>query len=202
MLALLRQIEGLDADSALLGLGGMWDVYEKSARLTLRLLPETLEKLDAYLSGGEIGKFAIEVHGLKGALRNIGAVALGNAGALLEDAALAKDVTACEEGYPGFKESLTTFMGRMGAVFTEGAGGEAPQVISRETFLQALYAVREAALGYDALQAREALKPLLNGTYNEKADGLVKKTQLALESFDCEGACVYINEMEEALHER
>jgi signal transduction histidine kinase/ActR/RegA family two-component response regulator len=197
-LAALRYIDGLNADDAVSAMGGLYYVYEKSVKLTARLLPDTIKRMDKELSEGTVKGFTTEVHGLKSVLRNIGALPLGSKAERLEKAAIDGDMGFCNENYPPFKESLEVFHKKLSdAVFSETAVQKGK--IDKDTLLKTLDEVKSAAGGYDAIRAIDALSPLLDLSYSDEVDILLEKVIFALEEFNCQGAVTNINKMEELL---
>jgi hypothetical protein len=83
----IRLIEGIDVDAALSQMGGLGSAYVSTVRLFARLLPETIAKMDGYISEGDLNGFTTEIHGIKGVLKSIGAVKLGSDASLFENAA-------------------------------------------------------------------------------------------------------------------
>jgi HPt (histidine-containing phosphotransfer) domain-containing protein len=191
-----KNIDGLDVDSALADMGGLFDVYEQSVKLTARLLPETIDKMDECISDGNSKGFEIEIHGIKGVLRNIGARTLGNKSAHLEKAALAGEIDCCRDEYPAFRELLTKFMEQLNMAVKVEADKEK---IDKETLLAALKTAKSAAESFDTMQALEAVSPLAGFSYNEEADELFEKVIFALEEFKCESALINIIKMEEMM---
>jgi HPt (histidine-containing phosphotransfer) domain-containing protein/HAMP domain-containing protein len=196
----LKYIDGLDVESALAGMGGLDEVYEKSVKLMARLLPETIKKMDRHLSEMSIKQFTTEVHGIKGVLRNIGAANLGNKAARLEKAALTNEMDYCTENYPDFKKLLVEFMEHLnGAIATEVSATK--EQMGMETLIEALRTAKSATECFDTTQALEVLDSLSGFSYNEEIDGLLEKVMFALEEFNCEGALINIKKMEEILNE-
>jgi len=191
-----KNIDGLDVDSALADMGGLFDVYEQSVKLTARLLPETIDKMDECISEGNSKGFEIEIHGIKGVLRNIGAGTLGNKAAHLEKAVLSGEMDCCRDEYPAFRELLTEFMEQLNMAVKVEADKEK---IDKETLLAALKTAKSAAESFDTMQALEAVSPLAGFSYNEEADELFEKVIFALEEFKCESALINIIKMEEMM---
>jgi HAMP domain-containing protein/HPt (histidine-containing phosphotransfer) domain-containing protein len=200
-ITLCRQIEGMDVNFALEGLGGLRDVYEQSVKLTARTMTESINKMDEYIQAGRLDLFAIEVHGLKGALRNIGAITLSGTAAVLETAALEQNAADVDVYYPPFKEQLLNFTNQLNNALLANAGDTVKETINREALLTALAGAKTAALDFDAMIALEAMQPLNGMTYTPEADTVLEKILFALEAFDCEGAYQHILNLEEMLNE-
>jgi HPt (histidine-containing phosphotransfer) domain-containing protein len=198
MVTALYNVYGLDVDGALKATGGMQDVYEKSVKLTARLMPETIEKMDRHLADANVKGFTIEVHGIKSVLRNIGAFALGNWAAQLEAAAIEGDMSLCASNYPPFKKSLISLLQQVNAVIASEPEAE-KEDFNKEAFLEALRVAKAAAGGYDAMTAAEALGPLRNFNLDKNMGEALEKAVFALEEFNCTDAVVRIESMESML---
>jgi HPt (histidine-containing phosphotransfer) domain-containing protein len=174
-------------------MSGLEDVYIDTVKLTARLLPDRVEKMDNYI-GSDIKAFTVEVHGLKSVLKNIGATDLGNKAASLERAALEDDLSYCDEFYPPFRATLVELAESLDAVLSQN--NALPKEAADTTeLLQAIAEAKTAAESFDRDSAMEILSPHMGFTYGGQIDGQLKKIVFALEAFDCEKALSIINEM-------
>jgi HPt (histidine-containing phosphotransfer) domain-containing protein len=179
-------------------MGGLHETYEKTVKLTARLLPEAITKMDKYIAEPSIKDFTIEVHGMKGVLRSIGAVKLGSEAANLENAAIGDDMDFCVKNYPPFREALTSFSAKLDQALESDENAK-HEKIDKEKLSAALLDAKAAAESYDAVGAAEILAPIANFSYNKEADELLKNIIFALEEFNCESALSTIKKMEEIL---
>jgi len=196
IIEMLKSVEHLDVESALEAVGGLRDVYEQSVNVTVRLLPETVKKMDAYLAEGDISKFAIEVHGMKSVLRNIGANTLGSMAAWLENSAKAGETDYCNENYPHFKELLLKFEEEASAVIASEAKISKGEM-DKGALTEALKKASEAAKNFDAVDALDKVRPLSEYSHGRETEEALKKIIFALEEFNCESA---LKEMEVLLN--
>jgi HPt (histidine-containing phosphotransfer) domain-containing protein len=193
----LKQIEGLEAETALERMGGLEEAYEKTVSLLARLMPETISKMNEYIEIKDLANFRVEIHGIKGVLRNIGATELGNYAASLEEAAYDKNLELCLCNYPLFREELEAFHSKLNAALeTETAD---KKTIDAETFTIALSGAKAAAEDYDAVSAMEALAEVIGCSYSKETDELLKQAIFALEKFDCGEAVSYIVKINELI---
>ena len=181
-IAPLRGVDGLDIEPAVAAMGGMHDVYMDTVRLTARLLPETITKMDGYLAAGDIPSFTVEIHGMKSVLKNIGATSLSIGAAQLETDALGGSV---EEGsYSAFRDSLDAFSKELIAAIP--AKEESAQPIDAAELKSAVENAKAAAEGFDSILALEILSPFTS--IGGDMGSLIEEIIHALEAFDCETA--------------
>jgi HPt (histidine-containing phosphotransfer) domain-containing protein len=199
-LSLLRSINGFDVDSALTAMGGMADLYIGTAKLTARMLPETIEKLDNYKASGDIESFTVEVHGLKTVLKNIGAERLGSISGRLERTALEGNTEYADKVYPRFRRELIEMLAHLEAMFPEKPETR-KKTADKATLTGIIFRLRTSAESYDSISALELIAPHFDFTYGEEADKLLAEIIFALEAFNCEGALKKISELEVLLND-
>jgi len=183
-LSTLKAIPGLDVDSALEAMSGLEDVYLDTVKLTIRLLPDRIDKMDQFIVS-DMKSFTVEVHGLKSVLKNIGATAPGNLAGLLERAAIENDQPYCDENYPPFRTALVELMESLNTAFPKN-NEQQKDTADISKLLQAINEAKTAAENFDRDTALELLAPHIGFTYSEEADRLLEKIIFALEAFDCE----------------
>jgi len=185
-LSALKTIPALNVDSALDAMSGLQDVYIDTVKLTVRLLPERIEKMNRFIDT-DLKSFTVEVHGLKSVLKNIGATALGNQATSLERAAMESDQSHCDEHYPHFRSALVELMENLDTVFQKN--DEQPKDTADISKLaQVIDEAKTAAENFDRDSALELLTPHIDFTYGEDADRILNEIIFALEAFDCERA--------------
>ncbi|MCL2717917.1 MAG: Hpt domain-containing protein, partial [Lachnospiraceae bacterium] len=198
IITMLKKIDVLNVDNALAGMGGLYDEYEKSVRLTARLLPDSIIKMDGYLADGDIVGLKTEVHGIRGVFYNIGASAIGNLAAKIEKAASDGRNEFCYENYPVLKELLLSFLNQLNKVVNSISAAE-KEMINKDVLAAAINAAKIAAEDYDANQAIEVLQPLFDSIYFLDIGQLFEEIVYDLEEYKCEEATSKINKIEEAL---
>ena len=197
-LELLKKIDGLNVDAALEAMSGLLDVYLDTVKLTVRLLPERIDRMDNYIDT-DMKSFTVEVHGLKSVLKNIGAAALGNLATSLESAALENDAAYCKESYPLFKVGLLELTEHLSTALLDNSVVE-KEIADKSSLVQVLAEVKTAAENYDRDSALEIVGPCANFVYDKEIDELLQEIIFALEAFDCEEAFNKINKLEENLN--
>jgi len=196
-LAQIKKIEALNVEAALDAMSGLQDVYLDTVKLTKRLLPERINKMDEFIDSDKKA-FTVEVHGLKSVLKNIGATALGNNAAALERAGMADDKQYCDEHYPPFRASLSDLAEQLKAAFID-KNTEPFETADISSLQQALIDAKTAAENFDRDNALELLAPHMEFSYGEAADELLKEIVFAFEAFDCEKALGDIIKLEETI---
>jgi len=196
VLTKLKEIPNLDTTAALEAMNGMEDMYIDTVKLTLRLLPERIDKMDRFIVS-DIKSFAVEVHGLKSVLKNIGSSALGSMAAGLERAAVENDTGVCNEGYPLFKEGLVELEGYLNEAFKpaskqDNATAE-PSIVDLKPVLERAKAAAEV---YDRDIALELISPFADTGPDDETNELIKNIIYALEAFNCEEALNNIIKLE------
>ena len=183
--AALRAVAGLEMEQALDAMGGLIDVYVSAVRLSARLMPETMAQMDACMADADAENFAVQIHGLKSVLRNIGAFALGlRAGALETEA---KDGILPVDTYAAFRQDLGNFHAALTtalAGYPDGAGEPQGQ-LDEAAYKATLSAAQTAAADFDSMAALKLLRPFAAGLAEDAA---LQAVIQALEVFDCEGA--------------
>jgi len=212
VLSRLKEIPGLDVEPALDAMNNMEDMYIDTVKLTLRLLPERIERMDKFIVS-DIKSFAVEVHGLKSVLKNIGSSALGNMAAGLERAALNNDTDYCNENYPPFKSGLTELEHNLNKALkpVSKTGNETADASSTtsllsgesaEAFAPVLAEIKAAAEVYDRDIGLEKISPYAETEPDGDISKLLISIVSAFEVFDCEEALNNIVKLEEMLYGR
>jgi PAS domain S-box-containing protein len=105
----IEQIEGLSVQTGLERVSE-WETYETSLRLLINEIENCDRKLNNFLEANDMRNFSITVHGMKGALKFIGAEELSSQAYDLEVASDREDSNFCASNLPPFLEGL----GRLG----------------------------------------------------------------------------------------
>ena len=103
----IGQIDGLSVSTGLGRVDGLRDMYKKTLQFMIQEVEKSLQNLPDYLSADDMNNFHIEIHGIKGALANIGAMELSGKAFDLETASDKKDRVFCVSNLPNFIEELS-----------------------------------------------------------------------------------------------
>lgn len=192
----LRPMSEINIDAALELMGGLEELYESAFMITQRKLPENIGKLDGYLENESLYDFAIEVHGLKGALNNIGCSLLGNYAANLEKAAKAEDRDYCRHHYGDFKRRILEFHEKAGKII-DAMRQEDRQKGDAALLRERLAAAKSACDEYDSFSAYEVLMELTRYAFSPEVDALMEHALRSAENCDYDDALERIRQMEE-----
>jgi HAMP domain-containing protein/HPt (histidine-containing phosphotransfer) domain-containing protein len=185
-----RHIYGLDVDRGLSFIGGMEEQYGELLRISARVFTEIIPTLRGqYIS--DLPGFAIGIHGMKGALYNIGATDLGDAAKDLELAAKGGNAAFCQEAYPFFEDRLSVLARELTMVthVEAGEGGEGSIPELKDALEKALEACRD----FDAILARKTIAPFKGLSWKPEDLGTdVKAVAEAVENIDYDEAEIFI----------
>jgi len=114
----VEHIDGLSIMEGLSRIDCQRDVYEKSLKLTIFEVEKSDRNLRAFLSAGDMENFRIEVHGIKGALANIGMMDLSAKAFELEQAAKDNDAAFCEKNLPALLSEMSALSENLSHAFS------------------------------------------------------------------------------------
>jgi len=191
----LKNVSGLDFDSALNAIGGMQDMYIDTVKITARVMPERIDRLDSFISN-DLESFRIEIHGVKSVLTNIGANILSISAAQLESAAVDSDMPYINENYPIFRAGLASLSEELNEALKSGSAG-AKESADTTLLPKIISEAKAATEAYDSMLALEILSPYIDFSYDPETDELLQKIVFSLEASDYESALDNITAMED-----
>ncbi|MDR1888796.1 MAG: HAMP domain-containing protein [Zoogloeaceae bacterium] len=207
LLTAVRRLPGLDANHAILMMGGDIDLYLGLLPVAVREIDGALGKMEAFLEQNDDHAFTVLVHGIKGALNSVGALNLGNFAYELEMAAKTTRLEECRERYPEFARKLREFSGALAETLTGGRVADAPETPRAEGDPAALCVdlenIRTALDAYDLAQAGKHLESARRFSYaREKMpvgeatiDAQLENVAHLLESIEYEDASVAVKHL-------
>jgi len=195
LISRLKDISGLDVDSAINAIGGMEDMYVDTVKITARFISERIDNIDRYISS-DLDSFKIEVHGIKSVLANIGANKLSISAAQLERAAVDLDKSYINENYPAFRAGLVDLSEELNEVLQSGSTGT-KETADNTLLPKILSEVKAATEDYDSMLALEILSPYIYSTFDTEIDDILRKIVFSLEASDYESALDNIAAMED-----
>ncbi|MDR3234576.1 MAG: response regulator [Planctomycetaceae bacterium] len=137
--ASLPHIEGVDTAHGVAMMGGSAELYRDVLALFCKDADERLQILHKTPDESGLALFTTQVHSLKSAAGSIGAAALSQEAALLEDAGIRSDLEFITEHIPAFREVLSAVVEGIRAVLPatgDGSNGSAAAALDRGSLLR------------------------------------------------------------------
>ena len=213
LLVAVCRVKGLDAHHAITMMGGDVGLYLSMLPVVVRELNGAVEEMADFLARDDARAFAIRVHGIKGALNNVGALELGRVAYELEMAAKADRLEECRERYSEFARSLREFSGALADILngtrvamtrgTSKARGD-PDALCVE-----LANIHAALENYDLTRASERLEYARQFSYAREwmpaddmsIDARLEQISHLLESIEYEDASAAVERLLTVLRE-
>ncbi|MDR2305063.1 MAG: HAMP domain-containing protein [Treponema sp.] len=172
-----RAIEGLDVDRGLILLAGSAEQYLELIKFSASVFQNSIDRMDSALENDDLPAFAIEVHGAKGALNNIGASSLGEEALYLEKKSKAGNGEFCKINYPAFRKKLAALAGSLVSLETKTDNGNTAETgaagagVSAEELSGVLKKAAAACERYDSFRAQEYLAPYIHNADLDEETG-------------------------------
>ena len=115
----IERITGLSVQTGLERISGQIDIYEKALKQMLSEIEKCEKNLNKFFAANDMRNFCIEVHSIKSALANVGAMELSALALELENASDKADSAFCSANLPSFLEGLNHFYTSLREVFAE-----------------------------------------------------------------------------------
>ncbi|MDR1798138.1 MAG: transporter substrate-binding domain-containing protein [Clostridiales Family XIII bacterium] len=166
-----KSAQGVNLAEGLARFGGDEEAYLSVIRSYIKNTPELAEKAKG-VTRENLCDYAIVVHGLKGASRNVGAAALGDKAEELETAAKADDYTFVAHSNEGFLERVANVVGALKQLVDEADASSAKEKKPAPD-ADALEELLEAARVFDIDGADEAMAKLECYSYETGGDLII-----------------------------
>ncbi|MGN0402213.1 MAG: PocR ligand-binding domain-containing protein [Acetatifactor sp.] len=177
------EIPGLDTQYAL-GLLGSKELYMSVMKDYYRVIDKKTAVIRAAVDNCDWGNYTIEVHALKSASRQIGAVELADRAAEMEKAGNARDIDLIRENTSAMLEQYQSYKDILGAMFQTEKEEEDKQPSTDETLGSLLQALQEAMDNLDMDEMDRVKQELLSYSYEESRAEVVRKLCDAVEDID------------------
>jgi signal transduction histidine kinase/CheY-like chemotaxis protein len=167
-------IEGVDTKVGLDNTGGSFPVYQHILSVYVGDAAERIPQIQAAADAGDLSRYTTMVHALKSISRSIGAAALGDMAARLEEAGRTGDKAAILEKTEEFLSALQTLTEHISAALSKSASleDEGTASLSHGELLE----LKEALSKMDSKKADTLLteysKKKLNNTAKELVSGI------------------------------
>jgi CheY-like chemotaxis protein len=188
-----EHVPDIDVPLAFKRIGGSSEALEQTLEVLLRRIPEMCRRLEDYLFAGDIKAFAIEIHGLKGSMYNIGAIEIGRLAESLEARAKNNDAAECKKKLPELEDRMAALERRLRTAMTEQETPEpGAKPFATPVDVLKLSAALKAAAEYlelfEADLAAQALVACAGKTYGEEPDAAIEQIFARIQDFDYDGA--------------
>ncbi len=194
VLARVAAIDGVNVHLALDRINGLQDVYETSLGILVRRLPDAQQRLSTFLENEDARGFAIEVHGLKGSLHNIGATSMALEAELLENRAKESDLHFCRERLPALQEAFSTLHEALIAALGEEESAPARTSPGDSGLLmQQLSVLRNLVDTFEDDEALSILRRLREYDYGEALNGALDNVSQLVEAFEHDRALALLD---------
>ncbi|MDR1019984.1 MAG: transporter substrate-binding domain-containing protein [Synergistaceae bacterium] len=168
------EIDGLDVSGGIAMTGGTAEGYVKVLENYCRDVSKRLETLSRAPDGMGLPSFTTQVHALKSASASIGAAALSEKAAILEDAGRRGDIAAVARGLDGFREDLSRLVGQiLGALDALPSKKESPPDGKAALDKTALLRLKDALEAEDIRTADGILDELKSKPIGQESAGLL-----------------------------
>ena len=190
----IEKIDGLSISTGLDTLEGRRDIYENTLKLLMLEIEKSDKNLTAFLAAEDMDSFRTEVHGIKGALANVGAKELTAKAFELEIASRKMDVAFCVSNLPLFLEGLNKLNVNLEKAFSTISQSDMPIEIPSglpfifEKLINAFHEM-DLALIDKEIENLDALNPV--GALREK----IEEIKDAVMMMDYDGAAAHINQL-------
>ena len=195
ILRLAGEIEGLDVSGGLNRVSMQEAVYEKSLWLMKERIPIFVQTLGEACANKNMLRLKTELHGIKGALANIGMGELSAMAAAMERACISEDVEFYEAGLVIFSERLMLFAERLNDIFSAVSEPRTqPRPEDLERLEADLMAVRAALCAFNYEASLQILSPLLRVDFGDVVNADLKELSERIDHFDYEGAIGFLHD--------
>jgi CheY-like chemotaxis protein len=184
------KIDGLDIALGLRRSGATAQAFENSLKLLQRRIPKSISKLELNLKYNRLAEFAVEAHGMKGALAINGMESLSVLAAELEKAAKSEYAVTCAGKLPGFTKRLQALEASLGAIFPEDTS---PPPAERQPGNNALFSeITETLMNdierFDRASALGEIQKAMEFSFGWRNDRLFELLKADLDDYDYDSA--------------
>ena len=181
-------LEGIDVDAALKNSGSR-EAFETVLKIFYDSIGDKKAELEKYYSDEDWENYTIRIHALKSSARLVGALDLGDAAELLENAGKAKDTDYIRENHGTVMDDYLKLKSTLDQVFDgDGDEGDSKRPVADDLLMRDVYdALREAARDMDCDRIESIMEEIseyeVPDHEKERFTALRQKT----ETFDYDG---------------
>ncbi len=196
VLSRIERVRDVDTGLGLSHSSDLPDVYVQSFRIMVRRLPERMVRLVSAMEQGDWENFVIGVHGLKGALANLGIARLARMAEELEFGAKEGNTELCHERLPVLREAARKLHFDLVVALADREAETAASPRSDPDTLQSqLPVIRHYLNAFEADAAVNALRGLVGQDFGVKANVALRSALGAIEELDCDRAIAELEDL-------
>lgn len=183
--AMLSEIKGLNIDIALRQCADDIDFLKDILRSAAT--SKSVKNMVSALEKNDLSGYTIHVHGIKGALRNIGMDDLGAKAYELELAGKRNDIDFINQHHKDFIDEFNAFS-EIALKITDDAPVVKTELSDTSVLKENLALIIDAAEDMDYSRAAKAIDILEKSAFGEKTDKQIQKLSIAINGFEFEEA--------------
>ncbi|MCL1823519.1 MAG: ATP-binding protein [Oscillospiraceae bacterium] len=184
-----RNVPGLNIPLGVKRSGSM-ESFENSLKLLRRRIPKSLVTLELSVKDERLWDFAVEAHGMKGALAISGFEEISEKAAVLEASAKSEELIICTKELPAFAKEMMDISIALDGVFNtdEKSDTAVKKKGTQDAFLEFIGNLTADIERFNRAAALTEVKRALNYTFGEENDKLLEGIKYDLEGFDYDAA--------------
>ncbi len=187
------KIDGVDVSRGIFNCGGLEDAYVEVLQVFHKNCTSQIEIFTNALKNGDFSRYIIEVHGIKSALRAIGATDLGNTAYELELAARSQDVQTLNSKTDDFVSSLNYLLDVIKPYLSGKTMGDKP--FDKIEILAALQTAKAYSLDFDLDCAGAVILHLFDYKLDAECFDALNKIDTEAASFSVSGVVHALDNM-------
>ena len=123
-----EKIKDISVQLGLKRVSGQIDFYKNTLKLLIKEIEKCIEKLNRFLSAGDMQNFSIEAHSMKNSLANLGAMELSARAHELEISSKTGDIDSCSLALRPFLDKLRELGNELNGIFPKSPQSEKPDI--------------------------------------------------------------------------
>jgi len=199
---ILSEIEGLNYEKGIDLMAGSVDNYMKVLKVCVGNIRENYVALDSIKDTGQMPRFALHFHSLKGIFLNIGADEMAGQSKALEMAAKEEKMEYVRSNLEGYMERVEKFAEKIQEAYEKYASVKNETIGSAEVsgseFASQLSELKQHIEDFEYIEITELLDQMLAGCRDEKRAGLEEISD-AIQAFDYDLALEALVRLENVL---
>ncbi|MCM1569787.1 MAG: response regulator, partial [Roseburia sp.] len=179
------EIQGLDTKYAL-GILGSEKLYWSVLKDYYHIADKKIQAIQNAFDAGDWGMYTIELHALKSASRQIGAIELAELAAELEKAGNAREIEYIREKTPSVLDMYRNYRQILEPYFEKKEENRVREAISLQQLEDFFAQMKEALENLDMDSVEEMIQNMDSYAYEEEQEEIFEQLKTAVEEFDTE----------------